>query len=225
MIVKLLFKAPDRNPENIKIQGHLPHQMDISWEVKERAHLSIRLHTRNHYSTNAFFKVSSVHYSVAATVAYWTQWPWSGVQGELQETGGGRCLDWASGQKTLLCCEEHVHFCPLRDQNSEQEQPWQGPRSQSCHWVLRRRWWVLDFICSLLYVFISLMYLTQSSMFLFAHLFSSAVLLKLMFSPEAKVAHVAVVFFLVTYCELFVSPTPTLSSVVFWHCLRENVSG
>uniref|UniRef100_A0A4W6CAE4 Cell adhesion molecule L1-like b n=1 Tax=Lates calcarifer TaxID=8187 RepID=A0A4W6CAE4_LATCA len=24
--------APDRNPENIKIQGHLPHQMDISWE-------------------------------------------------------------------------------------------------------------------------------------------------------------------------------------------------
>ena len=45
MIVKLLFKAPDRNPENIKIQGHLPHQMDISWEVKERAHLSIRLHT------------------------------------------------------------------------------------------------------------------------------------------------------------------------------------
>uniref|UniRef100_A0AAQ5XAS3 Neural cell adhesion molecule L1 n=1 Tax=Amphiprion ocellaris TaxID=80972 RepID=A0AAQ5XAS3_AMPOC len=24
--------APDRNPENIKIQGYLPHQMDISWE-------------------------------------------------------------------------------------------------------------------------------------------------------------------------------------------------
>lgn len=24
--------APDRNPENIKIQGHLPHQMEISWE-------------------------------------------------------------------------------------------------------------------------------------------------------------------------------------------------
>ncbi|KAG7521118.1 hypothetical protein JOB18_043106 [Solea senegalensis] len=24
--------APSRNPENIKIQGHLPHQMDISWE-------------------------------------------------------------------------------------------------------------------------------------------------------------------------------------------------
>ncbi|KAM6924398.1 neural cell adhesion molecule L1-like protein [Xenentodon cancila] len=24
--------APDRNPENIKIDGHLPHQMDISWE-------------------------------------------------------------------------------------------------------------------------------------------------------------------------------------------------
>ncbi|XP_027144719.1 cell adhesion molecule L1-like a isoform X2 [Larimichthys crocea] len=24
--------APDRNPQNIKIQGHLPHQMDISWE-------------------------------------------------------------------------------------------------------------------------------------------------------------------------------------------------
>ncbi|XP_051906770.1 neural cell adhesion molecule L1-like protein isoform X5 [Hippocampus zosterae] len=24
--------APDRNPENIKIEGHLPHQMEISWE-------------------------------------------------------------------------------------------------------------------------------------------------------------------------------------------------
>ncbi|KAK7878611.1 hypothetical protein WMY93_030447 [Mugilogobius chulae] len=24
--------APDRNPENIKIQGHLPHQMEISWD-------------------------------------------------------------------------------------------------------------------------------------------------------------------------------------------------
>nr|XP_057941172.1 neural cell adhesion molecule L1-like protein isoform X8 [Doryrhamphus excisus] len=24
--------APDRNPENVKIQGHLPHQMDIGWE-------------------------------------------------------------------------------------------------------------------------------------------------------------------------------------------------
>ncbi|XP_037126243.1 neural cell adhesion molecule L1-like protein isoform X7 [Syngnathus acus] len=24
--------APDRNPENIKIEGHQPHQMDISWE-------------------------------------------------------------------------------------------------------------------------------------------------------------------------------------------------
>ncbi|XP_044067324.1 cell adhesion molecule L1-like a isoform X16 [Siniperca chuatsi] len=24
--------APDRNPENIQIQGHFPHQMDISWE-------------------------------------------------------------------------------------------------------------------------------------------------------------------------------------------------
>ncbi|XP_076597841.1 cell adhesion molecule L1-like a isoform X2 [Chaetodon auriga] len=24
--------APDKNPENIKIQGHLPHQMDINWE-------------------------------------------------------------------------------------------------------------------------------------------------------------------------------------------------
>nr|XP_055068638.1 neural cell adhesion molecule L1-like protein isoform X2 [Misgurnus anguillicaudatus] len=24
--------APDRNPENIKIEGHLPHEMDITWE-------------------------------------------------------------------------------------------------------------------------------------------------------------------------------------------------
>ncbi|KAM4610533.1 cell adhesion molecule L1-like a isoform 2-T4 [Polymixia lowei] len=29
---RTLPAAPDRNPENIKIQGHLPHQMDISWE-------------------------------------------------------------------------------------------------------------------------------------------------------------------------------------------------
>lgn len=25
--------APDRNPENINIEGHSPHQMDITWEV------------------------------------------------------------------------------------------------------------------------------------------------------------------------------------------------
>lgn len=25
--------APDRNPENIKIEGHTPRQMDITWEV------------------------------------------------------------------------------------------------------------------------------------------------------------------------------------------------
>ncbi|XP_077583113.1 neural cell adhesion molecule L1-like protein isoform X3 [Stigmatopora nigra] len=29
---KTLPDAPDRNPENIKIEGHLPHQMDITWE-------------------------------------------------------------------------------------------------------------------------------------------------------------------------------------------------
>uniref|UniRef100_A0A4W6FWP2 protein-tyrosine-phosphatase n=1 Tax=Lates calcarifer TaxID=8187 RepID=A0A4W6FWP2_LATCA len=28
--------APDKNPENIKIEGHLPHEMDINWEVKNR---------------------------------------------------------------------------------------------------------------------------------------------------------------------------------------------
>lgn len=28
-----LSKAPDRNPENIKIRAHLPHEMDINWEV------------------------------------------------------------------------------------------------------------------------------------------------------------------------------------------------
>uniref|UniRef100_A0A667YTC5 Cell adhesion molecule L1-like b n=1 Tax=Myripristis murdjan TaxID=586833 RepID=A0A667YTC5_9TELE len=26
--------APDKNPENIKIEGHLPHEMDINWEVR-----------------------------------------------------------------------------------------------------------------------------------------------------------------------------------------------
>lgn len=25
--------APDRNPENIRIEGHVPHEMDINWEV------------------------------------------------------------------------------------------------------------------------------------------------------------------------------------------------
>lgn len=92
MIIQPLFKAPDRNPENIKIQGHLPHQMDISWEVREKAYLSIILHTTNHYSMEGFFKVSKslVHCPVVAAVANRTQWPRAGVQGELQETGGGR---------------------------------------------------------------------------------------------------------------------------------------
>lgn len=123
IIMQLLFKAPGRNPENIKIQGHLPHQMDISWEVRERAYWSIRLYTRKHYG------MWSVHSPVVAAVAHWTQWPGPWVQGELQEAGCGRCLEGAPGQKTLLCREEHVHFCPLRDQSSEQEQPRPGTRS------------------------------------------------------------------------------------------------
>ena len=45
MIIQLLFKAPERNPENIKIQGHLPHQMDISWEVREGAYQSMELNS------------------------------------------------------------------------------------------------------------------------------------------------------------------------------------
>ncbi|XP_061537604.1 neural cell adhesion molecule L1-like protein isoform X10 [Phycodurus eques] len=32
VLYKTPLAAPDRNPENIKIQGHLPNQMDISWE-------------------------------------------------------------------------------------------------------------------------------------------------------------------------------------------------
>ncbi|XP_041945854.1 neural cell adhesion molecule L1-like protein isoform X3 [Alosa sapidissima] len=28
-------RAPDKNPENIKIEGHLPHEMDIQWEPLE----------------------------------------------------------------------------------------------------------------------------------------------------------------------------------------------
>lgn len=46
MPLHFLFKAPDRNPANIKIQGHLPHQMDISWEVRRtRTHLLISRHS------------------------------------------------------------------------------------------------------------------------------------------------------------------------------------
>ncbi|KAK1796331.1 hypothetical protein P4O66_009398, partial [Electrophorus voltai] len=30
--ISVLSKAPDKNPENIKIEGHLPHEMDINWE-------------------------------------------------------------------------------------------------------------------------------------------------------------------------------------------------
>lgn len=48
------FKAPDRNPENIKIQGHLPHQMDISWEVRNRARLFMKPYIRRQYSFKAF---------------------------------------------------------------------------------------------------------------------------------------------------------------------------
>lgn len=29
----LFQTAPDRNPENIRIEGHVPHEMDINWEV------------------------------------------------------------------------------------------------------------------------------------------------------------------------------------------------
>lgn len=32
--ISALSKAPDKNPENIKIEGHLPHEMDINWEVR-----------------------------------------------------------------------------------------------------------------------------------------------------------------------------------------------
>lgn len=126
-----LFKAPDRNPENIKIQGHLPHQMDISWEVRERGSLCKTLYTINHYHMKAFLKIcnASVHCPVVAAVAYRTQRPRPRVQGELQETGGRRCLEGASSQKTLFCCEEHVHFRPLWDQDSEQEQPRLGTRT------------------------------------------------------------------------------------------------
>ena len=45
--MQLLFTAPDRNPENIKIQGHLPHQMDISWEVRERSSIYKMVDWRN----------------------------------------------------------------------------------------------------------------------------------------------------------------------------------
>ncbi|RXN03723.1 neural cell adhesion molecule L1 isoform X1 [Labeo rohita] len=30
--ISALSEAPDKNPENIKIEGHLPHEMDINWE-------------------------------------------------------------------------------------------------------------------------------------------------------------------------------------------------
>jgi hypothetical protein len=32
--ISSLSPAPDKNPENIKIEGHLPHEMDINWEVR-----------------------------------------------------------------------------------------------------------------------------------------------------------------------------------------------
>lgn len=33
-ILFLFFLAPGKNPENIKIESHLPHEMDINWEVR-----------------------------------------------------------------------------------------------------------------------------------------------------------------------------------------------
>lgn len=36
------LKAPDRNPQSIKIQGHLPDRMDISWEVGETANAPVK---------------------------------------------------------------------------------------------------------------------------------------------------------------------------------------
>lgn len=32
--VLLSFAAPDNNPENIKIESRVPHEMDINWEVR-----------------------------------------------------------------------------------------------------------------------------------------------------------------------------------------------
>ncbi|XP_064822822.1 neural cell adhesion molecule L1-like protein isoform X6 [Oncorhynchus masou masou] len=48
--------APDKNPENIKIEGHLPHEMDINWEpLSPIEHngpgleYKVRIQARNHH--------------------------------------------------------------------------------------------------------------------------------------------------------------------------------
>lgn len=158
---------------------------------------------------------------VLGAVAYWTQWPRPRVQGELQETGGGRCLEGVSCQKALFCREEHVHFCPLRNQNSEQEQPRLGTRTWSCYWLLWRRWWVIDSICPLRFVFVPLIHVIQNFMFI-----CNSLQFCCFIKPYCKTKRAnAAVVLLVPYCELFVLSHPPLSSVIFWHCLRENVSG
>lgn len=36
-LYSFISTAPDKNPENIRIEGHLPHEMDINWEVRHTA--------------------------------------------------------------------------------------------------------------------------------------------------------------------------------------------
>lgn len=144
-----LFKAPDRNPANIKIQGHLPHQMDISWEVRRtRTHLLISrrsLKKQKNNNNNQKKKTLPLRFMThrvlfAASLAHRTQWPWPRVQGELQEGRCGRRLEGTSCQKALVCREEHVHLHPVRNQNPEPQQPRLGPRAQDCERILGGRW-------------------------------------------------------------------------------------
>lgn len=62
----LFLKAPERNPQSIKIQGHLPHQMDISWEVRKRANLPMK-------KNESIFQVSLC--AVVAAAAHRAQRP------------------------------------------------------------------------------------------------------------------------------------------------------
>lgn len=72
IIIHLFFKAPEKNPENIKIQGPLPHQLDISWEVRDKAHWSVRLHSANYYSMEAGFWSHQYFHSCCSRCCLWS---------------------------------------------------------------------------------------------------------------------------------------------------------
>ncbi len=131
--------------------------MTLSDEIQEASYATVKVSMKPF--TPLFlplnFAFCSFHYSALAT--HWAQWSWSGVQGELQETGLGWGLEGTHGEKTLVCGEEDSHFCALWDQDPSQEPSGLGPGAQDRDWLLRRGLWVVVFV-DLMWFYLKLQY-------------------------------------------------------------------